>query len=75
MVMKDKLVKNNHKSSYFIFKKLSLIVLAVSCFACAVFIPTYIINSSNKKNIGVAQETSSEVTEEVEVSTEEENKE
>ena len=71
MVMKDKLEKNNHKGSYYLVKKLSIALLIVSSVIFAVAIPTYIISMSKKKNIGMAQETSSEVQQEEENSSEE----
>ena len=67
MVMKDKLEKTNHKGAYYAFKKFSLILLAVTSVAFAIAIPTYIMNQAKKKNIGIAQEVSSEVLEEEEV--------
>ncbi len=64
MVMKDKLEKTNHKGPYYLVKKLSIALLVLSSVIFAVAIPTYIISMSKKKNIGMAQETSSEVKEE-----------
>lgn len=64
MVMKDKLEKTNHKGPYYLFKKMSIALLVVSSVVFAIAIPTYIISMSKKKNIGIAQETSSEVMEE-----------
>ena len=66
MVMKDKLEKTNHKGIYYAFRRFSLSLLAVASVAFVIAIPTYIINQAKKKNIGIAQETSSEVIEEVE---------
>ena len=42
MVMKDKVVKYNHKKGYYTMKKVSLcsLVMASAFFAC--FIPTYV---------------------------------
>lgn len=71
MVMKDKLTKTNHKGSYYLIKKMSIALLVVSSVIFAVAIPTYIISMSKKKNIGIAQETSSEIVEEEENSSEE----
>ena len=57
MVIKDKLVKTNHKGGYYLFKKLSVALFALACFAFAISIPTYIIqNSKAKKERGLAQE-------------------
>lgn len=64
MVMKDKLEKTNHKGPYYLVKKLSIALLVLSSVIFAIAIPTYIISMSKKKNIGMAQETSSEVKEE-----------
>ena len=64
MVMKDKLEKTNHKGPYYLVKKLSIALLVLSSVIFAIAIPTYIISVSKKKNIGMAQETSSEVKEE-----------
>ena len=66
MVMKDKLVKNNHKGSYYLIKKVSIAFFALACFSFAIAIPTYIASQAKKKNIGIAQETSSEVVNEAE---------
>lgn len=71
MVMKDKLTKNNHKGSYYLLKKMSIALLIVSSAIFAVAVPTYIVNMSKKKNIGMAQETSSEIIKEEENSSEE----
>ena len=64
MVMKDKLEKTNHKGTYYLIKKMSIALLILSSVIFTVAIPTYIISMSKKKNIGIAQETSSEVVEE-----------
>ena len=64
MVMKDKLEKTNHKGPYYLVKKLSIALLVLSSVIFAIAIPTYIISMSKKKNIGMEQETSSEVKEE-----------
>ena len=64
MVMKDKLEKTNHKGTYYLIKKMSIALLILSSVIFTVAIPTYIISMSKKKNIGIAQETSSEVIEE-----------
>ena len=66
MVMKDKLEKTNHKGAYYAFKRLSFVLLAVTCITFAIAIPTYIASQAKKKNIGIAQETSSEVVSEAE---------
>ena len=62
MVMKDKLVKTNHKGPYYLMKKLSVAFLAVACLSFAIAIPTYIIQSNKAKKIAMhAEEESSEV--------------
>ena len=42
MVMKDKLVKFNHKGMYYQFRKLGFIFLAVISIGTIVAVPTYI---------------------------------
>ena len=68
MVMKDKLVKTNHKGGYYLIKKISIAMFALACFTFAVAVPTYIIqNSQTKKQRGLAEENSvSETMEEQE---------
>ena len=60
MVMKDKLTKTNHKGSYYLMKKLSIAFLALASAAFIIAIPTYIYQTANKKEVGYAQENSSE---------------
>ena len=61
MVMKDKLVKTNHKPIYYTARKLAVAIVAGVSFACAVFIPTYIFATSQKGNSAIhAEETSGE---------------
>ena len=63
-VMKDKLVKTNHKGPYYLMKKLSIAFIAVACAAFAIAVPTYIVQSSKAKKIAMhAEENSSEVLE------------
>ncbi len=72
MVMKDKLVKTNHKGGYYMMKKLSIGLLAVASVTFAIAVPTYIIHANKTKNtMGLAEENTSEVVEE---SVSEENK-
>ena len=62
MVMKDKLVKTNHKGTYYFMKKLSIWFIAVASAAFVIAVPTYIIQSSkSKKQIIMAEENSSEI--------------
>ena len=42
MVMKDKLVKFNHKGMYYRFRKLGIVFLAVISIGTIVAVPTYI---------------------------------
>ena len=63
MVMKDKLVKTNHKGPYYLTKKLSFVLLAVASAAFIIAIPTYITQVAKKNQVGLAQETSSEIIE------------
>lgn len=62
MVMKDKLVKTNHKGPYYVMKQISIIFLAIASAAFIIAIPTYIIqNSKKQKTPMIAEENSSEV--------------
>ena len=57
MVMKDKLVKTNHKGSYYLIKKVSIAFFALACFSFAIAVPTYIVQKSNaEKQRGLAEE-------------------
>lgn len=60
MVMKDKLVKTNHKASYYFMKKASVVALAVVCGAFAIAVPTYIIQNSAKNTTALAEENKEE---------------
>ena len=62
MVMKDKLVKTNHKGTYYLMKKLSIAFLVLASAAFVIAIPTYITQVSKKKDVGYAQENTSEET-------------
>lgn len=42
MMMKDKLKKNHHKGSYYIFRNFALSAVIVFSFVAAIAIPTYI---------------------------------
>lgn len=64
MVMKDKLVKTNHKGSYYTMKKLSIALLAIMSFVFVTAVPTYIIQKSKgAKQRGLAEEKTEEVVE------------
>ena len=60
MVMKDKLVKTNHKASYYFMKKASVVALAVVCGAFVIAVPTYIIQNSAKNTTALAEENKEE---------------
>ena len=60
MVMKDKLVKTNHKASYYFMKKISVIALAVVAGALAIAVPTYIIQNSLNNKTALAEENKEE---------------
>ena len=61
MVMKDKLVKTNHKGGYYVMKKMSIAILAVASAAFMIAIPTYILQTTNAQKTNVlAEEKSSE---------------
>ena len=63
MVMKDKLVKTNHKGSYYLMKKIFIGLIAVVSGAFVIAVPTYIIHNSKKNTMGLAEEKTSEVSE------------
>lgn len=60
MVMKDKLVKTNHKASYYFMKKVSVIALAVVAGAFAIAVPTYIVQNSLNNKTALAEENKEE---------------
>ena len=60
MVMKDKLVKTNHKASYYFMKKISVIALAVVAGAFAIAVPTYIVPNSLNNKTALAEENKAE---------------
>lgn len=60
MVMKDKLVKTNHKASYYLMKKVSVIALAVVAGAFAIAVPTYIVQNSLNNKTALAEENKEE---------------
>ena len=61
MVMKDKLVKFNHKGMYYRFRKLGIVFLAVISIGTIVAVPTYItlreITAQAQKAEAEVQET------------------
>lgn len=60
MVMKDKLVKTNHKASYYFMKKVSVIALAVVAGAFTIAVPTYIVQNSLNNKTALAEENKEE---------------
>ena len=63
MVMKDKLVKTNHKGGYYLIKRISISLFALACFTFAIAVPTYIIqNSKANKQRGLAEENTASET-------------
>ena len=60
MKMKDKLVKTNHKGSYYTMRKLSIVLLAVCSGAFIIAIPTYIVQNHA---VGIAEENKTEKSE------------
>lgn len=67
MVMKDKVIKYNHKKGYYTMKKISVgsLVMASIFFAC--FIPTYMNFSESKINEQVRADDGEETPEKEEV--------
>ena len=63
MVMKDKLVKTNHKGSYYLMKKIFIGLIAVVSGAFVIAVPTYIIHNSKNNTMGLAEEKNTEVSE------------
>lgn len=60
-VMKDKLEKTNHKGTYYVMKKVSIVFLSIMTFAFVIAVPTYIVSSSKKNSTAKAEENSSEI--------------
>ena len=64
MVMKDKLVKTNHKGPYYVMKRLSIAFLVLASATFAIAVPTYIYQSNKtKKTMIHAEEESSIIIE------------
>ncbi len=59
--MKDKLEKTNHKGTYYVMKKVSIVFLSIMTFAFVIAVPTYIVSSSKKNSTAKAEENSSEI--------------
>ena len=67
MVMKDKLVKFNHKGMYYRFRKLGIVFLAVISIGTIVAVPTYITFHEMNNQAQHAEEEQPSLLEEDEV--------
>ena len=67
MVMKDKLVKFNHKGMYYRFRKLGIVFLAVISIGTIVAVPTYITFREMNNQVQHAEEEQDSLLEEDEV--------
>lgn len=67
MVMKDKLVKFNHKGMYYRFRKLGIVFLAVISIGTIVAVPTYITFREMNNQAQHAEEEQPNLLEEDEV--------
>ena len=67
MVMKDKLVKYNHKGMYNRFRKLGIVFLAVISIGTIVAVPTYITFREMNNQAQHAEEEQPDLLEEDEV--------
>ena len=67
MVMKDKLVKFNHKGLYYRFRKLGIVFLAVISIGTIVAVPTYITFREMNNQAQHAEEEQPDLLEEDEV--------
>ena len=67
MVMKDKLVKFNHKGMYYRFRKLGIAFLALICVGTIVAVPTYITFREITNQAQHAEEEQTELLEEDDV--------
>ena len=63
MVMKDKLVKFNHKGMYYRFRKLGIVFLAVISLGTIVAVPTYITFREMNNQAQHAEEESDDLLE------------
>ena len=66
MVMKDKLVKTNHKANYYLMRNISLVILAIASISFVIAVPTYIASSAKKRATAIAEENTSEKLEQEE---------
>ena len=67
MVMKDKLVKFNHKGVYYRFRKLGILLLAVISIGTIVAVPTYITFREMTNQAQRAEEESNSLLEDDEI--------
>lgn len=67
MVMKDKLVKFNHKGMYYRFRKLGIVFLALISIGTIVAVPTYITFREMNNQAQHAEEEQPDLLEEDEV--------
>ena len=67
MVMKDKLVKLNHKGMYYRFRKLGIVFLALISIGTIVAVPTYITFREMNNQAQHAEEEQPSLLEEDEV--------
>ena len=67
MVMKDKLVKFNHKGVYYRFRKLGILLLAIISIGTIVAVPTYITFREMTNQAQHAEEEQPDLLEEDEV--------
>ena len=67
MVMKDKLVKFNHKGMYYRFRKFGIVLLAVISIGTIVAVPTYITFREMSNQEQHAEEDQDSLLEEDEV--------
>ena len=67
MVMKDKLVKFNHKGMYYRFRKLGIVFLAVISIGTIVAVPTYITFREMNNQAQHAEEEQPDLLEEDEL--------
>ena len=67
MVMKDKLVKFNHKGMYYRFRKLGIVFLAVISIGTIVAVPTYITFREMNNQAQHAEEEQTSLLEETEI--------
>ena len=69
MVMKDKLVKFNHKGVYYRFRKLGIVLLALISIGTIVAVPTYITFREINQQAQHAEEEQASLLEEDEIET------